>query len=55
MTIDDRAQPRMFTEDTSVSYPSDFLEEKQNVTNSELQNWLIANRLSLNIPKKNLR
>ena len=42
MTIDDIAQPRMFTEDTSVSNPSDFLDEKQNVINSELQNWLMA-------------
>ena len=45
------AQPRMFADDTSVSYASDSLDEIQNVINSELKNlnsWLIANRLSLN-------
>ena len=49
----DMAQPRMFTDDTSVSCASDSLDEIQNV-NSELKNlnsWLIANRLSLNITK----
>ena len=37
-----------------VSYASDSLDEIQNVINSELKNlnsWLIANRLSLNITK----
>ena len=50
----DMAQPRMFADDTSVSYASDSLDEIQNVINSELKNlnsWLIANRLSLNITK----
>ena len=44
----------MFADDTSVSYASDCLDEIQNVINSELKNlnsWLIANRLSLNITK----
>ena len=44
----------MFADDTSVSYASDSLDEIQNVINSELKNlnsWLIANRLSLNITK----
>ena len=50
------AQPRMFADDTSVSYASDSLDEIQNVINSELKkfnlnSWLIANRLSLNITK----
>ena len=48
------AQPRMFADDTSVSYVSDSLDEIQNVINSELKNlnsWLIANRISLNITK----
>ena len=50
----DMAQPRMFADDTSVSYASASLDEIQNVINSELKNlnsWLIANRLSLNITK----
>ena len=50
----DMAQPRMFADDTSVSDASGSLDEIQNVINSELKNlnsWLIANRLSLNITK----
>ena len=50
----DMAKPRMFADDTSVSYACDSLDEIQNVINSELKNlnsWLIANRLSLNITK----
>ena len=46
--------PRMFADDTSVSYASDSLDELQNVLNSELKclhSWLITNRLSLNIAK----
>ncbi len=46
--------PRMFADDTSVSYAADSVDELQNVLNSELKslhNWLIANRLSLNIAK----
>ena len=47
--------PRMFaSDDTSVSYASDSLDELQNVLNSELKclhRWLITNRLSLNIAK----
>ena len=45
---------RCSVSDTSVSYASDSLDEIQNVINSELKNlnsWLIANRLSLNITK----
>ena len=48
------AQPRMFADDTSVSYAFDSFDEIQNVINSELKtlnSWLIANRLSLNITK----
>ena len=44
----------MFADDTSVSYAADSVDELQNVLNSELKslhNWLIANRLSLNIAK----
>jgi hypothetical protein len=44
----------MFADDTSISYSADSLEELQNVINSELKNlndWLIANKLSLNMTK----
>ena len=46
--------PRMFADDTSVSYATDSVNELQNVLNSELKslhNWLNTNRLSLNIAK----
>ena len=46
--------PRMFADDTSVSYASNSADELQNVINSEikcLKSWLIANKLSLNIAK----
>ena len=46
--------PRMFSDDTSISYSSDSTEQLQNVMNSELKNlkdWLITNKLSLNITK----
>ena len=44
----------MFADDTSVSYAANSVNELQNVLNSELKslhNWLITNRLSLNIAK----
>ena len=47
----------MFADDTSISYSADSLEELQNVINSELKNlndWLIANKLSLTITKTEL-
>ena len=46
--------PRMFADDTSISYSSDSTEQLQNVMNSELKNlndWLITSKLSLNITK----
>ena len=46
--------PRMFADDTSVSYASNSANELQNVINLELKSlnsWLIANKLSLNIAK----
>jgi hypothetical protein len=46
--------PRMFEDNTSVSYAADSVDELQNVLNSELKslhNWLMENRLSLNIAK----
>ena len=46
--------PRMFADDTSVSYASNSDEELENIMNSDLKNlysWLTTNRLSLNIVK----
>ena len=46
--------PRMFADDTSVSYASNSVEELENIINSDLKNlnsWLTTNRLSLNIVK----
>ena len=48
------AIPRMFADDTSISYLANTTDELQNVINSELKklnSWLITNRLSLNIVK----
>ena len=48
------SRPRMFADGTSISYLSDSIEQLQNVMNSELKNvkdWLITNKLSLNITK----
>ena len=48
------ASPRMFAEDTNISYAANTLSELENVINSELKNlkyWLEANKLSLNIAK----
>ena len=46
--------PRMFADDTSISYLSDSIEQLQNVINSELKNlndWVITSKLSLNITR----
>ena len=48
------AIPRMFADDTSVSYAAKSVDELQSVINSELVNlhkWLNTNKLSLNIAK----
>ncbi len=48
------AIPRVFADDTSISYSANTTGELQNVINSELKklnSWLITNRLSLNIVK----
>ncbi len=48
------AIPRMLADDTSISYSANTTGEIQNVINSELKkldNWLITNRLCLNIIK----
>ncbi len=46
------AIPRMFADDTSISYAANSMDELQSVVNSELENlhkWLNTNKLSLNI------
>ena len=48
------ASPRMFADDTNVSFAADSLEELQSVINFELErlkSWLVTNKLSLNIAK----
>ena len=48
------ASPRMFADDTNISYAANTLSELENVINSEFKNlkyWLEANKLSLNIAK----
>jgi hypothetical protein len=48
------ASPRMFADETNISYAANILSEPENVINSELKNlkyWLEANKLSLNIAK----
>ena len=52
--IANSSTPRMFAGDTSIIYSADSIEQLQNSMNSELKNrndWLIANKLSLNITK----
>lgn len=46
--------PRMFADDTSISYAANSAEELQQIINTDLKSlneWLTANRLSLNITK----
>ena len=48
------ATPRIFADDTSISYVANSMDELQSVVNSELENlhkWLNTNKLSLNIAK----
>ncbi|CAB4007833.1 Hypothetical predicted protein, partial [Paramuricea clavata] len=48
------AVPRMFADDTNISYAANTIAELENVINSELKklkSWLEANKLSLNIAK----
>ena len=48
------ATPRIFADDTSLSYATDSLGELESVINSELESlktWLVTNKLSLNIAK----
>jgi tRNA threonylcarbamoyladenosine modification (KEOPS) complex Pcc1 subunit len=51
-----RASPRMFADDTNIniSIAANSVTELQQIINSELKNlhqWLLANRLSLNVAK----
>lgn len=44
----------MFADDTSISYASNSVQELQNIINSELKRlneWLVTNKLSLNVVK----
>ena len=46
--------PRMFADETSVSYAPNYVEELENIMDCDLKNlnsWLATNRLSLNIVK----
>ena len=48
------ASPRMFADDTNISFAAPTLSELENVLNRELRNvnlWLKVNKLSLNIAK----
>ena len=50
----DRASPRMFADDTNISIAANSVTELEQIINSELKNlhqWLLANRLSLNVAK----
>ena len=49
-----RASPRMFADDTNISIAANTVMELEPLINSELKNlhqWLVTNRLSLNIAK----
>ena len=49
-----RASPRMFADDTNISIAANSVMELELLINSELKNlhqWLVTNRLSLNIAK----
>ena len=49
--------PRMFADDTNISFSSMKLSDPENLINFDLQSlnrWLIANKLSLNVAKQSL-
>jgi retron-type reverse transcriptase len=49
-----RASPRMFADDTNISIAANSVTELEQIINTELKNlhqWLLANRLSLNVAK----
>lgn len=49
-----QARPRMFADDTNITLSADNLSELERLVNNELRsvhNWLIANKLTLNITK----
>ena len=48
------ASPRMFADDTNITFAASTMADLENVINSELRNlncWLVTNKLSLNIAK----
>ena len=48
------ASPRMFADDTNITFAASTMADLENVINSELRNlncWLLTNKLSLNIAK----
>ena len=48
------ASPRMFADDTNITFAASTMADLENVINSELRNlncWLFTNKLSLNIAK----
>ena len=50
----DKASPTMFADDTNISIAANSVTELEQIINSELKNlhqWLLANRLSLNVAK----
>ncbi len=50
--LPDRGFPKMFADDTNISFSSNNLSDLENLMNFDLQNlnrWLIANKLSLNV------
>ena len=49
------ASPRMFADDTNITFAASTTADLENVINSELRNlncWLVTNKLSLNIAKR---
>ena len=54
LIVFDRASLRMFADDTNISIAANSVTELEQIINSELKNlhqWLLANRLSLNVAK----
>ena len=50
----DQAKPSMFADDTSITASSESVEELEALLNSDLDNiyqWLVANKLTLNVSK----
>jgi hypothetical protein len=53
----DQAKPSMFADDTNISASAEFVDELEEKLNSDLSNicqWLVANKLTLNVSKQNI-